>query len=68
MVRFSGLNVPGEENEIGSQRLVHPMVDNLYHYELAPQNRNGTLSPGSRGGKPYVTDAEIGNDLDIFVS
>lgn len=70
VVRFSGLNVKGEENEIGSQRFQHlNLVDKLplYHYELAPQNRNGTLAD-PRKGKPYVKHTEIEDDFDIFVS
>ena len=66
VARFSGLNVKREENEIGSQVFAnHKHV--LYHYEFAPQNRNGTLLDSSKG-HPYIEASEIEDDTDIFVS
>jgi len=64
VARFSGLNVKREENEIGSQVFAnHKHV--LYHYEFAPQNRNGTLLDSSMG-HPYIEASEIEDDTDIF--
>ena len=66
VARFSGLNVKREENEIGSQVFAnHKHV--LYHYEFAPQNRNGTLLDSSVG-HPFIEASEIEDDTDIFVS
>ena len=61
VVRFSGLNAPNEDNGIGSQIL----KEGLYHYEFAPQSRNG----GFMERRPlYITAEEIDETVDIFVS
>ena len=65
VARFSGLNVPNEKYQYGSQ--LANGLDDLYHYEFAPQNKNGSIINGSKGG-PLISSEDLKTNLDIFVS
>ena len=66
IARFSGLNIKREDNKVGSQ-VFNTNEHILYHYELAPKNRNGTLLDNSEG-YPYIEYSEIDDKTDVFVS
>ena len=65
VARFSGLNIPNEKYQSLSQ--LANGVDDLYHYEFAPQNKNGSLINRSKEG-PLISSDDLKTNLDIFVS
>ena len=65
VARFSGLNVPNEKYQCGSQ--LANGLDDLYHYEFAPQSKNGSLINKGQGG-PLISSEDLKVNSDIFVS